>query len=131
MDHNKLEGFFGTTEENVESAGPSNICSVEDVGTLDMFGPPNVTPLNPPNVTLLNPTNVTPLNVSPSNVITFELPVIGTTVKTVEDILNIESIELKIVFKKYSTENFLEHNDRVVVSNCVIHKILVNNLERT
>lgn len=53
-------------------------------------------------------------------------------IRTAQDILNIQSIELKVVYKNY-TDNHesLQSNERLIVARAVIHHLLVSNLERT
>lgn len=52
-------------------------------------------------------------------------------VRSPADILAIESIDLKIVVKKYSNNiHSLETNDRVIIARAIIHHLLVTNLNR-
>lgn len=53
-------------------------------------------------------------------------------VRNRNDILAIQSIELKIIIKKYSNDSkSIDNNDRVNIAREIIHHMLVMNVERT
>lgn len=52
-------------------------------------------------------------------------------VKTSQDILTIQSIEIKIVHKNYtSNTESLQRSERMILARAIIHHLLVPNLER-